>query len=299
LTVVSIDPELRDICLPLSADEKQILRELLIAEGCRDPIIAWNAPGNPILDGHHRYEICNGEGIPYEVKLIDLADRQACIDWVIKLQLGRRNVPEEQKAYLRGKMYREAKKAEGRPPKEKLGQSDPVSTQPVKPKEDTATKIAKLTDSSAATVKRDERFTDAVDALKEKSPELARAARVGNIPKSSIPTLANAPQSTIDRLAAKAGNPSELRTATKKVVDALQNKPSKNGKSHVREKDATPADAAKAQIKIWADTIGRWLGQSPSIDELRGKFPGKQGDAVVTAATGLYESLKTWQKAIK
>lgn len=61
----------------------------------------------------------------------------------------------------------------------------------------------------------------------------------------------------------------------------------------------TEAEAAKAQVKIWADTIGRWLGKSPSIDELREKFPGKQGDAVVAAATKLYEALKHWQKAIK
>lgn len=63
-------------------------------------------------------------------------------------------------------------------------------------------------------------------------------------------------------------------------------------------KDASPADVAKAQIKIWSDTVGRWLGKSPSIDELRASFPGKRGDVVVKLATDLYESLKLWEKAI-
>ena len=60
-----------------------------------------------------------------------------------------------------------------------------------------------------------------------------------------------------------------------------------------------PAQYARQQIKIWADTIGRWLGQSPSIDEYRNKWPGPKGDRVVKAATELYEALKLWGKEIK
>lgn len=56
---------------------------------------------------------------------------------------------------------------------------------------------------------------------------------------------------------------------------------------------------AKDQIKIWHDTIKRWLSQNPSIDQLREKFPGKQGDHVVKMATQFYESLKNWGKVIK
>jgi ParB family chromosome partitioning protein len=84
-------------------------------------------------------------------------------------------------------------------------------------------------------------------------------------------------------------------------ADSVKEAIAGNGKPKrkVREKPVTPADEAKAQVKIWADTVGRWLGKSPSIDELRGKFPGKQGDAVVTAATTLFEALKTWQKALR
>jgi len=62
------------------------------------------------------------------------------------------------------------------------------------------------------------------------------------------------------------------------------------------EKDAREA---RDQVKIWHDTVKRWLSQNPSIDELREKFPGKHGDQVVKAATQLYEKLKEWQKVIK
>lgn len=65
------------------------------------------------------------------------------------------------------------------------------------------------------------------------------------------------------------------------------------------EHTATQADLAKKQVKIWADTIARWLGSSPSIDEYRGEWPGPKGDRVLKAAKELYEALKDWPKAIK
>lgn len=68
-------------------------------------------------------------------------------------------------------------------------------------------------------------------------------------------------------------------------------------------KTLTPAEKelaeAKEQVKIWHDTLKRWLSQHPSIDELREKHPSKQGDHVVKLATQLFESLKNWQKVIK
>ena len=68
-------------------------------------------------------------------------------------------------------------------------------------------------------------------------------------------------------------------------------------------KTLTPAEKkameARDQIKIWYDTIGRWLGKSVSIDEIREQFPGTQGDHVVKQATQFFESLKKWEKVIK
>ena len=68
-------------------------------------------------------------------------------------------------------------------------------------------------------------------------------------------------------------------------------------------KTLTPAEKkameARDQIKIWYDTIGRWLGKSVSIDEIREQFPGTQGDRVVKQATQFFESLKKWEKVVK
>ena len=80
---------------------------------------------------------------------------------------------------------------------------------------------------------------------------------------------------------------------------AVSPEPGKPRKPIVVTGEHTDAFYAKQQVKVWAETIGRWLGQTPSIDEYRAKFPGEQGDKVVKAATGLFEALKKWQKGIK
>lgn len=72
----------------------------------------------------------------------------------------------------------------------------------------------------------------------------------------------------------------------------------KEAKGKPRQREATEADTALRQIKIWADTIGRWLSGNPSIDDFRNQWPGPQGDRVMNAAKELFESLKAW-KAVK
>ena len=83
----------------------------------------------------------------------------------------------------------------------------------------------------------------------------------------------------------------------KKVGEAAKKakvKP-KEHKAHV----ITDSERARHQVKIWYETLGRWLGQSVSIDDIRNQYPGKKADGVVKLTTALYEALKAWQKEIK
>lgn len=68
-------------------------------------------------------------------------------------------------------------------------------------------------------------------------------------------------------------------------------------------KELTPEQSAawhaQQQIKIWADTIGRWMSGHPSIDEYRDKFPGRCGDRVINATKELWEALEAWKKVVK
>ncbi len=92
-----IDPEFAEYIIPLSADEKSILAAKLNAEGMREPILTWR---NIIIDGHHRYEICLAESLPFECREMKFAGRTEALIWMIDNQLGRRNASPAYRASL-------------------------------------------------------------------------------------------------------------------------------------------------------------------------------------------------------
>lgn len=153
--LVKIDEEIKAILQPLSEEEKSLLEKNIIANGCRDPLVTWNGV---LVDGHNRYEICTRNGIEYRTVEIDLANRDAVIDWVERNQLGRRNLTPDWFKYLLGRLYNRTKKAAHRPVKG--DQIDPLNSQPEK----TAAKLAKEHAVSEPTVKRAAKFSEQVDA---------------------------------------------------------------------------------------------------------------------------------------
>ncbi len=281
----AVDAEFAALCPALTDEELRLLVDSILAEGCREAILCWDHAGTPILDGHNRYEICRGEGLPFAVKLLELPDRAAAAKWILLNQLGRRNSSEEQKSYFRGKLYLQEKQVVGRPEvTNQCSHSDYIRT---------VERIAEETNVSPKTVQRDAKFAEAVDDLAKKSPELAAAAREGTIAKAAVKALADKAKAELKKLEKLKGT--ELRkAATKAAKPPEEPKPVKGA-----DQKHTEAFDARQQIKVWADTIGRWLRQSPSIDEYRAKWPSKQGDHVVEMATQFYEALKNWQKGIK
>lgn len=98
-----IDPEFRDLIVPLTANERERLAQSIIADGeVRDALIVWST-GNILLDGHNRLEIADQHGIRYTVHFLDFDTRNQAMAWIINQQLGRRNVTPHQASYLRGK----------------------------------------------------------------------------------------------------------------------------------------------------------------------------------------------------
>lgn len=157
--MLTIDPHLQAICPPLNEEEAAQLEALLVADGCRDALVVWPRDGELVLiDGHHRYAICEQHGLAYTVHEQAFASEEEAINWMIALQLGRRNLTSEQKSYLRGKRYNLEKKAEGRPGK--LDQNEPVSGA-------TSERLAEEYRVSPITIKRDGEFAAAVDTLEE------------------------------------------------------------------------------------------------------------------------------------
>lgn len=156
-----VDNEFKGLIPPLSKEEYTGLEQSIITEGCRESIITWN---DIVIDGHNRYEICTKNNIPYKTLPKVFNSRHEVINWIIENQLGRRNLTPEQKLYLIGKKYKEEKKQVGAQEGNKNAQKQREQNVPF---EDTADRIADQYKVSHMTVKRAEKFAEAVDKIAE------------------------------------------------------------------------------------------------------------------------------------
>jgi ParB-like chromosome segregation protein Spo0J len=109
VSVLRIDKEFRALIPPPTAEERHQLEENIKADGCRDPLVAWNGV---LIDGHNRYEICEANGIEFAVVEREFPDREAVKVWIIRNQCGRRNLSDSQRAMLAAQL---ATLGKGRP----------------------------------------------------------------------------------------------------------------------------------------------------------------------------------------
>jgi hypothetical protein len=173
----TIDDELRSLLPSPTAEELANLEASLRAEGCRDALIVWQEQ-KILVDGHTRYFLCQQFCLPYRTVAKSFPDRAAVIAWMVKEQLGRRNVTEEQKSYLRGMLYLEAKKHVGGQEGNKNASND-GSESLSDSFSDTASQLAQEHGVSDRTIRNDAAFAQAVDAAVEVAGEDVRPVLLG------------------------------------------------------------------------------------------------------------------------
>jgi hypothetical protein len=168
---ISIDAEFQNLIRPLSDQERAELRDSLSRCGLLSPLIIWNNEGKNILvDGHNRLSLWkefNGFNDEYELKTQELrfGNRDKVKEWIIKNQLGRRNLSPDDYKLLVGMLYNQRKKNVGKPAGTILDQIDPLSTAEV---------VAAETGVSPATVKRAGKLAAKVEEIQQAEPELPR-----------------------------------------------------------------------------------------------------------------------------
>lgn len=91
---LKIDEEFQNLIPPLSPEEFKQLKENIIADGCREPLVVWNGI---IVDGHNRYKICSESNISFKTEDKAFSDRSAVVEWMLRNQLGRRNLNDFQR----------------------------------------------------------------------------------------------------------------------------------------------------------------------------------------------------------
>ena len=124
--MLKIDQEFKGLIPPLTEEEFKQLEQNCIKDGILESIQTW---GGVIVDGHNRHEIANKNGLDFAVTELNFENRTDAIEWIILHQLGRRNLTEEQKAYLRGKRYENEKLRHGG--ERASGQNDHLKTSEV------------------------------------------------------------------------------------------------------------------------------------------------------------------------
>ncbi len=210
---LKIDPEFRDKIPALTEAEFEQLKENILADGeVYEPIVTWN---DTIVDGHNRWTIIcqNWDKLKdkFRTKPMDFADKWEAFEWMYKKQLGRRNLTEEQKAYMVGKMYEARKKSVGAQEghagrnQHTVANVDKMSESATRREQrnGTAGEIGKEIGVDGRTVRRAEKFAKGVDALRESSPEAADAVLKGNsgATKAEISELTNKTAQEIQNVA--------------------------------------------------------------------------------------------------
>lgn len=183
---IIVKNEFKNLIPSLTEEEFRQLEANILSEGIREPILLWNNGGDYILvDGHNRFSISQKHGIDFQFTVIPFKDEEEVRDAMIRWQLGRRNLSQEQQSYLRGLRYNR-EKVQGKRTDLTLDQNDPKSGG------STAALLAKEFNVSEATIKRDGIFAEGVDVIGKGNPELRQQILSGDtkLSKKEINSIA-------------------------------------------------------------------------------------------------------------
>lgn len=261
-----IDPEFRDKIPPLTDAEFEQLRENILKDGeVYEPICVWHGT---IIDGHNRWRIIQeNPEIPHRFKEMEFDDKWSAFEWMYRKQLGRRNLTDEQRTYMIGKMYEARKKSRGGDRKSSL-QNDDLGKGPAH----TARLIAGEVGVGRSTVERSERFAKGVDTLRGESPEAADIVLRGKsgMSRSQVSDIRNMDKA-LRKETAKAivdgrtpakrsvGRPASIRDINKAIIQS---------DAAARDEDSLPkytVDDLCEEIKVNAETYVSMLRNTLTI----------------------------------
>lgn len=193
--------ELQQFIPPLSQEERVKLESNILSEGIRDSIILWKItsenyfklsgllPENYeskdysgdkqdleefcyiIVDGHNRYSIAKRHHIAFSFEIYEFETIGTAKQFMINLQLGRRNLTKEQISYFRGLEYQNLKQQHGGT-REASYQNDKLTT---------AQTLAQKHKVGEATILRDKKFAEALDIIENYNPRLKQLIIHGDV----------------------------------------------------------------------------------------------------------------------
>lgn len=216
---ITILDELKDLIQPLQTEELEGLEANILANGCKDSLVIWQTTEkkvNPnsetdqelfvLVDGHNRYLICQKHNLPFNIVLMFFETILEARNYMLDLQMGRRNLSPTQMAYYRGLRYNA----------EKLTSKESnFSTEGMELK--TSEKIAQQFKVDEKTIRRDGDFASGLEKLDIDLRKQVLSGEV-KVPKKVIQQLSKAvveqPISSIAALDSVVSQPSSSSEAT-------------------------------------------------------------------------------------
>lgn len=203
--------EIRNYITPLSNEELFQLEKNILQEGCKDPLIVWENKGHLVLiDGHHRYKICQQHNLPFKTKKVSFNDLEEVKIWMVENQMGRRNLMPDQLSYYRGLRYLSLKKKKGGYNNVKSKGQSEISTSEY---------LASNFNVSESTVKRDAKYAEGLNIIDKSNPALKLKILKGEakVKKTDIQILTNCKNP--DKLIIK--NEADLFNKAKLIKDEI------------------------------------------------------------------------------
>ena len=271
----------------MTDDEFKQLRENIINDGeVYEPICVWNGV---IVDGHNRWKVIQEfPDIPFRIKEMIFDDKWAAFDWMYAKQLGRRNLTDEQRTLLIGKMYEARKHSHGGDRKSSIQigyMKEPTRI---------ADQIADELGIGKGTVIRAAQFTKGMEAVSSVSPEAANIILKGNsgAAKKDVQDIRDADKKTVKEFAEAvvSGDFKKKKAETNKFVRQVNKRDGGyNTKAMKEEKklaDAVIAEMYSSEMKPF--TIEMLEGDIEMngrsyIDMLRGTLSDRRN--LITAET--------------
>ena len=232
---LKVDPEFRDAIQPLSHEERAQLEANVKSHGCRDPLVIWDGF---IVDGHHRYEICQRHNIPFQTISMDFPDRAAAKVWMLHNQLGRRNLNDYQRSeialLLEEILKEQAKERQGtRTDLESapnivanLPECDSADAEPPRQarQDKQNTEQGRTREAIAKTAGVSGRTVDKVKTIRSTAiPEVQDMARSGAVSIHAASKIADLPQETQEEIAQDVSEGVKPSEAVKRHIHVAQN----------------------------------------------------------------------------
>lgn len=287
-----IDSEFKDLIPPLSSEEYKQLEENILKDGIRDSLVIWdNGTDWILIDGHNRFEIAQKHNLPYNQRRMEFPNRDAVKEWIIRNQLGRRNIP----AYVRAELALRLKPIIAEKAKEKQAeyhgnQYDGLSQKSVKvqtPRIDTQKEVAKAAGVSHDTIHKVEKIQE--KATEEQKQDLRTGKRsINEVYRGIIADEHETKRQEADR---------ELREAKKRHADYTENK----AESVV---SFTEAKQDKEDAKLISKRFCQYFyDKGQGIDNIHTEIKNKGLDFLLSGATDsdikeLENHLERWSRYI-